>query len=410
MTVEGTCDPRFEPVREAFERNFAERDEIGASVCVTHDGETVVDLWGGVGDPETGRPWEKDTISLIWSSGKGVVGLAAHVLATRGQLDLDAPVAQYWPEFAQNGKDGVTVRHLLTHQAGLAAVTEPLPDDGMCDWDLVVERLAVQAPMWAPGTTHGYHALTFGHLVGEVVRRITGRSFGTFVREEIAEPLGIDLWFGLPEDQESRVVPVRGTDPEPGAPIPTFYANAMTDPTSIAALVLMNSGGLMFPDGANNRVVRAAEIPAANAVGNARALAGLYRPLALDGGIDDVRLVDDVALGRMGRVASAVAVDATMRVPTRWSLGFMKSIDNRHLPPGDNDSVILSESAFGYLGSGGSLGFADPAARLSFGYTMNRQGVTTGLDARGQSLVDAVYQALHHHRPDGGTWVAPERS
>ena len=392
--IEGTCEPGFDAVREAFEANFAAHGEIGASVCVTYRGDTVVDLWGGVGDPETGAAWEKDTISLVWSSGKGAVGLVAHVLATRGELDLDATVATYWPEFAAAGKEGITVRHLLTHQAGLAALTEPLPDGGMCDWELVTNLLAEQAPLWEPGTTHGYHALTFGHLVGEVVRRVTGKSFGTYFREEVAEPLGIDLWFGLPEDQEPRVVPVTANDPEPGAPIPTFYMDAMTNPESIAASILMNSGGLMMPGGANTREVRAAEIPAANAVGNARALAGMYRPLALGGSYDGVDLVDETALARMGAVASAVSVDATMRVPTRWSLGFMKSIDNRHLPPGDNDSVLLSETAFGYLGSGGSLGFADPASGLSFGYTMNRQGVTTGLDQRGQSLVDATYRAL----------------
>lgn len=404
--VEGTCEPRFSGVQEAFEQNFAERDEIGASIAVTIDGETVVDLWGGVADPGTGRAWEKDTIGQVWSCGKGAVSLTAHVLAARGQLDVNAPVAQYWPEFAQAGKADIPVRHLLTHQAGLAALRDPIPADGLADWNLVVERLAAQEPLWAPGTTHGYHALTFGHLIGEVVRRITGRSLGTVFREEVAEPLGLDLWIGLPEEHEARVAPVIGAEPAPGAPIPSFYMAALTDPDSIAAMVVMNSGGFLEPGATNRPAMHAAEIPAANAIGNARALAGMYRPLALDGGVDGVHLVDEAGLVAMGTVASAVSVDATMRVPTRWSLGFMKTNDNRHLPPGDDDSVILSEDSFGFLGSGGLLGFADRPARLSFGYTMNRQGMTIGLDERGQSLVDATYRSLGYHQPTpGGPWV-----
>jgi CubicO group peptidase (beta-lactamase class C family) len=402
--AEGTCDPRFAEVREEFERGFAERGEVGAAVAVTVDGEAVVDLWGGVAEPETGRPWAEDTIAQFWSCTKGVTSLCAHVLASRGELDLDAPVAKYWPEFADAGKDEIPVRWLLTHQAGLAALPEPIPDDGLCDWDDVVGRLARQAPLWAPGTRHGYHALTFGHLVGEVVRRVTGRSLGTFLQDEVTGPLGLDLWIGLPEEHEERVATNISAEPDPAAPLPRFYEAALTDPSSMAAMVMMNSGGYLFPGATNRREIHAAEIPAVNGIGNARSLAGLYRPLALGGEADGVRLVDEAALVRMGAVASAT-VDAVMLVPTRWSVGFMKANDNRHLPPGNNDSVLLSETAFGYLGSGGSLGFADPAARLSFGYTMNRQGATTGLDERGQSLVDATYRALGYRQPDGGIWV-----
>lgn len=406
MSDAGTCDPRFGAVRDEFERNFAERDEVGASVCVTLDGETVVDLWGGQADPTTGRAWESDTIGVIWSCTKGATALCAHLLVTRGPLDLDAPVAAYWPEFAKNGKSAITVRMVLAHQAGLAAFSEPIPDDGYCDWDLIINRLEEQEPRWTPGTRHGYHALTYGHLVGEIVRRVDGRSLGTFFREEIGEPLGVDLWIGLPEAHESRVAPtIPAPFPEPGDVIPTFYRVAMTDPTSVGAQVLMNSGHVFAPGWIDTRAAHAAEMPAFGGIGNARALARMYRALALGGTFDDVRLVDAGGLAAMAAVASATSVDATMLVPTRWSLGFVKSVDNSAREPGDTDGVVLAEDAFGHVGMGGSIGFADPTARMSFGYTMNRQGMSTGLDERAQSLIDATYTVLGYHRsPRGGSW------
>ena len=411
MSDSGTCDPRFGAVRDAFERNFAERGEVGASVCVTLDGETVVDLWGGIADPGSGRTWERDTIGVIWSCTKGATALCAHVLVARGALELDAPVASYWPEFAKNGKGAITVRMVLAHQAGLPAFTEPIPENGYCDWELIVNRLAEQAPLWAPGTRHGYHALTYGHLVGEVVRRVSGRSLGTFFREEIAEPLSLDLWIGLPQAHEPRVAPtISAPFPEPGDVIPTFYRVAMTDPDSVGALVLMNSGLVFAPGWIDTRDAHAAELPAFGGIGNARALAGMYRALALGGAVDGVEIVDDGELVAMGAVVSATSVDATMLVPTRWSLGFVKTIDNSAREPGDRDGVILAEEAFGHVGMGGSIGFADPHARMSFGYTMNRQGMTTGLDERAQSLIDATYTALGYRRsPRGGSWYRTSR-
>jgi CubicO group peptidase (beta-lactamase class C family) len=405
MTVHGTCEPRFTAVRDEFERNFAERGEVGASVCVTVDGEPVVDVWGGSADPGAGRPWERDTIGLVWSCTKGATALCAHLLSSRGELDLEAPVTDVWPEFGKNGKHGLPVRLLLNHQIGLAALRDPVPDGAMCDWDLVVDALADQEPLWVPGTRHGYHAITFGHLVGEVVRRTTGRSLGTVFREEIAEPLGLDFWIGLPEEHHSRVAPTLAAEPDPEAPLPSFYQAALTDPSSIAAMILMHSGGVLFPGGGDTPAVYTAEIPGINGVTNARGLAGMYRPLALGGAYDGHRLVDEAALVAMGAVSSAAGVDATMLVPTRFTLGFMKSMDNRRGPVGDRDSVLLSEEAFGHMGMGGSLGFADPGARMSFGYSMNRQGTGTAIDARGQSLVDAVYSSLGYRRaPDGGVW------
>jgi CubicO group peptidase (beta-lactamase class C family) len=220
--------------------------------------------------------------------------------------------------------------------------------------------------------------------------------------------LGLDFWIGLPAEHEARVAPTIPADPPaPGQPLPRFYLAAMTEPGSVPFMVVANSGGILMPGAVNSREVRAAEIPSANGVAGARGLAGMYRPLALGGAFGAVRLVPEDAIAAMSAVSAAVARDATMLVPTRWASGFMKGVDNGRLPPGDNDSVILSEEAFGHLGNGGSLGFADPRARLSFGHAMNRLGGGTGLDARGQALVDSVYGALGYQRPSGGgMWSA----
>lgn len=405
--VGGSCADDFAAVREEFDRNFAERGEVGASVSVTVDGETVVDLWGGVADPATGRPWERDTIGIVWSCTKGAVALCAHMLVSRGELDLDAFVPGYWPEFAKNGKERVTVRMLLAHQAGLAAIRDPLPEPGLLDWDLVVDMLAAQEPLWPPGTQHGYHALTYGHVVGEIVRRISGRSLGSFFRDEVADPLGLDFWIGMPAEHDERVAPIIPVEP-PAAQdeVSEFFAKAMADPTSIPALVALNSGGMLFPGVVDRREVYGAEIPAANGIANARALAAMYRPLALGGSVDGVDLLDEDTLAEATRVASASSVDATLGVPTRFALGFMKAMDNRALP--GNDSVLIAEDAFGHAGYGGSVGFADPVARMSFGYSMNKQGQGLGVNERGHALVDAAYRTLGYTRPErGGIWRRP---
>lgn len=407
MSIEGTCVPRFAQVREEFERSFAERGEVGASVCVTVDGETVVDLWGGQATP--GRAWSKDTIGHVWSATKGATALCAHLLAERGQLDLNAPVCRYWPEFESNGKDAILVRHLLNHQAGLPAVRNPLPPGCFYDWTLMVDALAREEPFWKPGTRNGYHALTFGFLVGEVIRRVSGATLGAYFREEVAEALGLDFWIGLPAEHEGRVAPTIPADPPgPGDPIPSFYVAALTDQSSVQALVLGNSGGyMMTPGEADTRAAHAAEIGAVGGITNGRGLAGMYQPLALGGSANAVRLLGEEQLAIMGAVSSATSVDAVVLVPTRWTLGFNKTTDNRHLPPADREGVLLSEEAFGHPGMGGSIGFADPKARMSFGYTMSRQGSGLGINDRGQSLVDAVYRALNYRRiGHDGPWYA----
>jgi len=404
--VEGTCKPGFERVAEAFQKNFDAHGEAGASVCLTVGGETVVDLWGGVADRKTGAPWTRDTVGIVFSCTKGATALCAHVLASRGKLDLDAPVAELWPEFATNGKERVTTRMMLDHSSAVPALRDAVKDSGPYEWDYMTGRLAAEAPFWEPGTRNGYHGFTFGWTVGEMVRRASGKSLGTFFRDEIAGPLGLDFWIGLPEGIEPRVAPIIPFTYKAEQAKTPFMIDLATRRESPAALFYFNVGAWRT-GGANTRAGRAAEIGAANGVTNARGLAGLYAPLANGGG----GLVDAATLARMAEVSMATHDDATLRIPTRFAPGFMKSMDNRRRSIGatlfgpDVDSVILGSAAFGHVGAGGSLGFADPAAGLSFGYTMSRMGPGLLMNERGQSLVDAAYLSLGYKDKDGGVWV-----
>jgi CubicO group peptidase (beta-lactamase class C family) len=404
--TEGTAKPGFERVAEAFQENFDAKGEVGASVCLTVGGETVVDLWGGTADPKTGAPWTKDTVSIVFSCTKGATALCAHVLASRGKLDLDAPVAELWPEFAHNGKERATTRMMLDHSVGVPALRAKVKDSGPYEWDYMTDLLAEEAPFWEPGTRNGYHGFTFGWTVGEMVRRAAGVSLGTFFQNEIAKPLGLDFWIGLPEEIEPRVAPIIPFIYKPEQAKTPFMIDLATKRDSPAALFFFNVGAWRV-GGANTRAGHAAEIGAANGVTNARGLAGMYAPLAQGG----AALVDGKTLARMGEVSMATHDDATLRIPTRFAPGFMKSMDNRKRSVGatlfgpDVDSVIMGSAAFGHVGAGGSLGFADPAAGLSFGYTMNRMGPGLLMNERGQALIDAAYLSLGYKNKDGGVWV-----
>jgi CubicO group peptidase (beta-lactamase class C family) len=409
--TEGICKPGFERVAEAFQTNFDSKGEVGASVCLTVGGETVVDLWGGTADPKTGAPWAKDTVSIVFSCTKGATALCAHVLASRGKLDLDAPVIELWPEFGQKGKEHVTTRMMLDHSAGVAALRAPVKDSGPYEWEYMTARLAAEEPFWPPGIRNGYHGFTFGWTVGKMVRRAGEKSLGAFFRDEIAIPLGLDFWIGLPEEIESRVAPIIPYVYKASDAKTPFMIDLATKRESIAALFYFNVGAWRT-GGANTRAGHAAEIGAANGITNARGLAGMYAPLANDGLMTGGgKLVDGKTLARMGEVSMATHDDATLRIPTRFALGFMKSMDNRRRSPGaklfgeDVDSVIMGSAAFGHVGAGGSLGFADPAAGLSFGYTMNRMGPGLLMNERGQALVDAAYLSLGYKNKDGGVWV-----
>jgi CubicO group peptidase (beta-lactamase class C family) len=368
--VEGICDPRFASLRDIFEKSFADGEEIGAAISFCLDGELVVDLWGGHRDQAQTQPWTRDTIVNTYSTTKGMTAICAHQLVERGLLDVDAPVAQYWPEFAANGKESIPVRWLLSHQAGLPAVRKPLPAAAMYDWNAMASALAEQEPWWEPGTRHGYHALTFGHLVGEVIRRVSGKSVGTWFRENVAGPLGADYHIGFGPELDARVSDLYGTiappSPAKGGPIIPGplgdFLRDMTDPTTMAGAAFLNPPG--GADRVNTRAWRAAEIPAANGHGTATALARIYGALARGGELDGVRLLQRESIDR-ARTEQAFGPDAVLGgLPMRFGLGFMLRTDFMPISP--------NAGAFGHPGAGGSIGMADPDAKVGFGYVMNK--------------------------------------
>jgi CubicO group peptidase (beta-lactamase class C family) len=392
--VEGAFDTKFKGVVDAFVENFESRDEVGASVALTLEGKTLVDLWGGK-VARDGAAWTRDTMSIVFSCTKGATAICAHILADRGLLDLDAPVAKYWPEFAQAGKENATVSMMLDHSVGLPHLRAKLKDGGYYDYDYMVGLLEKEEPFWEPGTRNGYHGVTFAWTVGELVHRASGKRLGAFFRDEVAKPLGLDFFIGLPEELEGRVAPMIYAEPDAATMASKFSQKVMSDPNSPAHLFLMNNGAANF----NSREAHAAEIGSANGISNGRGLAGLYAPLA------NGKMVSADTLARMGRVSVATHEDATLMIPSRFALGFMKSMDNRKIPNTNNMSCILSDAAFGHVGMGGSIGFADPEAKMSFGYNMNRMGNGILVNDRCQSLIDEAYKGLGYRSDVSGVWA-----
>jgi CubicO group peptidase (beta-lactamase class C family) len=374
--IEGSCETRFRAVREAFERNFHDLDELGSAVSVTLDGKTVVDLWGGHADPARTRAWRRDTIVALLSVTKQVTALCLHMLIDRGRVDLDAPVARYWPEFAQAGKAGVLIRHLLDHRAGVPVLDRAWPGIAY-DWDAMSAALAAQAPLWEPGSVPCYHTTAYGHLLGEVIRRVSGKTPGRFLREEIAGPLGLDLHIGLQPDAEARCAQfIRSTDH-------AMLRQAADDASSLFARawsVFARDEDLNSPDW------RRREIPCCNGHGNARALARLCGALARGGELDGVRLLSESALRR----ASVEQWEGRERVGRyhRYSLGFPLNCPGE-TPMGPN------REAFGFLGAGAATAIVDPAARIGFAYTPNKMDTALGLGQRVTRLIDATFAAVY---------------
>lgn len=376
----GWCDARFAGVRSALAQNFREHGEVGAAVAITVDGRLVVDLWAGWADRARTRPWQHDTLVNVFSVGKAMAALSLLILAERGQVDLDAPVARYWPEFAAGGKGEVTVRMLLSHRAGLPAVRRPLPSCAMYDWQLMTSALAEEEPWWEPGRQHGYHVNTFGFLIGELVRRVSGESIGAFVRREIAGPLAADFHFGIGPEHDERTAEYLFAD----AP-PQIVADDDDDERRfLLGCVYMNPPGLSGPGTVNTRAWRAAEMPSTNGHATARAVARIYSALACGGAVDGVRLLRTETIEHAIAEASA-GLDVVLRRPSRFGLGFQLTQPASPLGP--------NPRSFGHFGAGGSLGFADPDARLAFAYTMNQAGPRFQ-NPRTRALIAAVYAAL----------------
>jgi len=373
--VSGFADERFAAVRDVFASQLANGADLGGSVAITVDGQMVVDLWGGFADEARTRPWAEDTIVNVYSVTKTMTALTALLLADRGELDFDAPVARYWPEFAASGKAAVKVSHLMAHTSGLSGWKAPMTGADLYDWEKATSLLAAQAPFWEPGSASGYHGVTQGYLVGEVVRRITGRSLGEVFREEIAEPLGADFHIGFGPEHDHRVadlIPPPPVQPEPGVVLSELLMN-----------IVVNPG--LDPLATRARAWRAAEIPAAGGHGNARSIAKVHALLAGGGFANGKRLMSEAGCRKALELQSE-GTDLILGVPARFGLGF--GLPGEWLRTPNPDSLF-------WCGWGGALAVIDMNARTSFAYAMNRMGVAPIVDDRGLALAKAMWSAQH---------------
>jgi CubicO group peptidase (beta-lactamase class C family) len=375
--ISGTVAPGFEPVRAMFEKIFSDGWEVGAAVHVLLDGQPVVDLWGGAADETGTQPWKPDTIVNVWSTTKGWLALAMHMLADQRTIDFEKPVANYWPEFAQNGKGDVLLRHVLTHTAGLPAPSLKVPDEALYDWDAMVHSLEKSELFWQPGTKCGYHAATFGWLNGEVVRRVTGMTVGQYLRTQIASPLDADIYIGLTPEEMSRAA--KTLPPGQSGNLIWRLMNALGG----KARKLAFSNPPRPAQEANTSRWRAAEIPSSNGHASARGLAKVYQVLGSGGQVGEVRLLSEAGV-RLAAREQIHKRDVVIGMPVRRTLGYMLPV------PGTGDP--RPDTAFGHPGMGGSMGFADPENHLSMGYVMNRMEI--GLDLRFNALCRTVYDCL----------------
>jgi len=386
-TTDGWTESGFENVREVFDKNFAGGLEVGAAFAAYHRGRLVVDLWGGIADEATKRPWSLDTIVVVFSTTKGATAICANKLAQEGALDVDAPVAQYWPEFARAGKETIRVSDLLSHQAGLAWVDEPLTLEQALSWEPMIGALERQTPSWEPGTQQGYHAVTYGYLVGEVVRRVSGKSVGTYFRDEIGDPLGLDFWIGLPEEQEPRVATLIGGIGGAGSgeldDATRALINQFIGPGTVLGKALSAGGAFSEADVFNTRAVHEAEIAAAGGIGDARSIARLYASCV--GEVDGTRILGADQLRDATTQRTSGPNTVILDLDLQFGLGFI-------VP-----STIVQlggPHSFGHFGMGGSAGWADPDAELAFGYVMNKMEMGMAGDQRSYGLINACYDAL----------------
>ena len=397
IPVEGHIAPGFEAVADAFQSNFEAGLEVGAACAVYLDGELVVDIVGGYSDADTAKPWGSDTVAMVYSSTKGMASVCVHQLVDQGLVDLAAPVAAYWPAFGAEGKSDITIRQLLAHQAGLATIDAALDKKALLDGTSAVSALASQRPAWTPGSS-GYHAMTYGWLVGELVRCVSGESIGKYFADQVAKPLGLSSWIGLPANEYGRVaklVPPSPADaasapaPDP-ALLPSLMAmmQAFGDPTSLTARAFTMNGQFMPGAGeeaseAEHRDFLGLELAAVNGVTSAASLARMYAACVSE--VDGIRLFSD-ATARSALEVQSDGPDKIIHLPMRWGAGFVIG--------GGITSPMLGETSFGHPGSGGSIGFADLDRRVGFAYVMNKMGAGVMTDSRKRAMLSALEQLL----------------
>jgi len=381
--IEGFCLPEFQAVKNAFIHNFEAHGELGASCCLYVRGEKVVDLWGGYADKASTKPWQQNTLSGFYSVGKALVTICVLHACDQYGFGLDTSISEIWPEYAQHGKEKTTLRHILTHSAGMPAIRERLPDDALYDWPLLVSALASQSPYWEPGTEHGYHTNTFGLLVGECVRRMSGLSIGHYLNKFIAQPLKADAYFGLNEADLCRSAELDWPDEESLLasfdfeqnlnPFTQMMLHAYANPMGFSSLGVLNSAGW-----------RQAELPSANGFGSAMGLASIFNALANQGEVDGVRILQPETLKEAYRLQWE-GQDKLLNKEMRWGLGFQLTHPNRLLGPNPN--------SFGHFGNGGSVAFADPDANVAFAYTLNRIVRSWG-SPQNKALINAIYECV----------------
>ena len=402
--VNGYCDDRFVEAKKIFEESIASGFELGCAITLEIKGKVVLDLWGGYVNLDKTEEWKEDTIVNVFSTTKGMAAICLLQLVEKGLVDLDAPVSRYWPEFAASGKESIPVRYLMCHKSGLCGIREPLEKGSFTDWELICSELAKQKPFWEPGTAHGYHAITYGHLVGEVVRRVSGKTIGQYFSEEIAKPLNLDFWIGLPEDKFSRITDIQPDKPGllqkilmpilsilPRSLAPGFLRMLLDfmDPTTPAGAAF-NNPKMSMESGdmeANTSKWRKAEIPAANGHGTARSLAKIYGALANGGSRDGIHVLNPETI-EMARQTESDGKDLVLgQLHTRFGLGFMLGTEDVSMGPNKN--------SMGHGGAGGSLGFADPDNQISLGFTMNQMhpGITAWKTAT--EVAESVYKTLN---------------
>lgn len=393
LAIQGSVKTGFERVKDVFERNFTERGELGAACAVYHKGEKVVDLWGGIRDEASLAPWEEDTMTVVYSMTKGMSALAMAVAHSRGLFEYDEPVATYWADFAQNGKEKITVRQMMNHQAGLCAIDEPLSLEILADPDKTASAIAKQKPAWEPGTKHGYHGVSLGWYESALLRCVDpqSRTIGQYFHDEIATPLGLDFYIGLPSDiPRSRIATIKGYQRWQMLfninKLPSKFVFAILNPGSLTARSFANPAILGELNGYNEISMQKIELPASNGIGTARSIAKAYDEFATGGKNLGIKEETLNALKQPAKLPRDGAFDEILRMDTSFSLGFLK--------PFPNARFGRNEESFGTPGAGGSFGFADPVAEIGFAYIMNKSGFYLLDDPREISLRKAVYDSL----------------